>query len=73
MSDHGHEQGHRATTGVVTWASPSGQSMDICMHCAVRLGGEWPKDHNGGEYCQVSHGQHDGECDVVDCEQEAAP
>lgn len=51
---------------VVTWQSPSGQTIDVCRICEERLNAEhtWPRDGRGEEYCQVSRGEHHGECDL---------
>lgn len=49
---------------VVTWQSPAGARMRICLACEARLKGNWPKDTRGDEYCQVSHGAHEGHCDL---------
>ena len=49
---------------VVTWQSPSGAQINVCTKCDSMS--EWPKDHTGQEYCTVSKGRHDGECDVCD-------
>ena len=49
---------------VITWQAPSGSTLSICPGCERALAGRWPKDHSGQEYCQVSHGLHDGICEV---------
>ncbi len=53
---------------VVTWQSPSGDTLDICRECEVRLqrDRQWPKDGRGQEYCSVHHGLHESEmgCDA---------
>jgi hypothetical protein len=51
---------------VVTWQSPSGDTLDICLECEVQLAKSWswPKDRTGQDYCQVSHGLHRGECEA---------
>ena len=53
-------------TKVVTWMSPTGDTMDICRECEAKLEGRWPKDARGQEYCQVSRGLHRGECQCED-------
>lgn len=51
---------------VVTWISPSGQTISICPDCERKLQerGKWPKDSTGQEYCGASHGLHRGNCEV---------
>lgn len=53
---------------VITWSSGNGDTIDICPRCEARLEADrkWPKDARGQEYAQVSHGLHDGECQVED-------
>jgi hypothetical protein len=55
---------------VVTWQSPSGRTIHICPACERKLqaAGDWPKDRIGQEYCQVSHGLHEGVCNLCDSE-----
>jgi hypothetical protein len=49
---------------VVTWQAPGGGTLNVCLSCEKRLHTErrWPRDARGQEYCQVSHGAHDGRC-----------
>lgn len=56
------------TQKVVTWQSPSGQAINICRKCEQRLrsSNSWPKDSQGQEYCQVSHGLHTSVCHTCD-------
>ena len=51
---------------VVTYQSPSGQTIDICRDCEQELTARasWPRDDRGQEYCSVSRGLHDGTCHV---------
>jgi len=51
---------------IVTWQSPSGNTMDICSCCKRRLEAaySWPKDDDGQEFCSVSRGLHRGVCDL---------
>ena len=49
---------------VVSWKSPSGETVDVCQDCELRLAGRWPRDQKGEEYCSVSRGLHHGECEV---------
>lgn len=51
---------------VVTWQSPSGQTINVCRPCERRLteAQEWPRDTQGQEYATVSHGEHAGRCEV---------
>lgn len=60
-------------TTVVTWQSPTGATINVCEHCEARLtaGREWPTDSTGQEYCTVSHGLHEGQCDICEAEDEA--
>lgn len=57
--------GREHSKEVMTWQSPSGNSLRICMDCGVALSryGEWPRDVNGQVYCRVIHGRHRGRCD----------
>lgn len=55
---------------IVTWGSPSGNSISICRECQKRLEavGQWPRDGRGEEYCQVIFGERYGShCDVHPC------
>jgi hypothetical protein len=49
---------------VTTWQTASGEKIDICKVCEKSLSGDWPRNDRGEEFCQVSHGLHDGECDT---------
>jgi len=49
---------------IITWATPAGKTKNICKSCEKKLAGNWPKDENGNEYCQVQHGEHSGQCDI---------
>ena len=66
-----HEASNCAALGlhthrVVTWQSPSGATLDVCTACATRLEAahSWPRTESGEEYCQVSHGEHRGTCEL---------
>jgi hypothetical protein len=50
---------------VVTWQDPAGNTLDVCPACeaAYSAAGTWPRTEYG-EYCSVSHGKHQGECQV---------
>src|ERR1700676_458722 len=54
----------RTDMKVVSWKSPSGETVDVCQDCELRLAGRWPRDQKGEEYCSVSRGLHHGECEV---------
>jgi len=55
-------------TTVITWTSPNGSKLDVCIACEKRLRrrGTWPRDSQGQEYCQVSVGRHPGICDLCE-------
>lgn len=58
---------------VITWSDPNGNEIQICEDCqaAQEAAGTWPKNPvTGTEYCQVSHGLHEGQCEL--CEPPAA-
>jgi hypothetical protein len=44
---------------VVTWQTPSGDTVDLCRECD-KLPAQ--RNERGEEYCQVSHGAHRGTC-----------
>lgn len=48
---------------VVTWSTPSGDSINLTKAQERRLtkAGRWPRNAQGDEYCQVSFGLHAGE------------
>lgn len=53
-------------TGVVTYQNPGGSTrVTLCEPCAgvLATAGQWPRDHQGAELCQVHHGQRPGQCD----------
>lgn len=53
----------------ITYQSPTGATLNICTECEKRLDGQpWPKDNTGQEYCTVSHGLHQGVCDLCNPE-----
>lgn len=56
------------TTRVITWATPSGSTIDLTrgQERELRRAGVWPRDHQGQEFCQVSHGLHRGEPSLDD-------
>jgi|GEM_PF-3148739 len=49
-------------TEVITYSSPGGGTIDLTLEQVELLTqlSTWPKDWNGREYCQVSHGAHRG-------------
>lgn len=49
-------------TEVITYHSPNGGTIDLSLEQIELLEtlGTWPKDYEGREFCQVSHGQHSG-------------
>lgn len=49
---------------VVTWQSPGGYKMSLCSEHGREHDRTPYRDPNGQEFCQVSHGQHSGLCDV---------
>jgi hypothetical protein len=55
---------------VVTWQTPRGDVIDICPSCEATLmrrkgyAGAWPTNEVGEQYCQVSHGAHEGACEA---------
>ena len=51
---------------VVTYQDDRGGNINICLKCETKLkeAHEWPKNSVGQEYCTVSHGLHEGECDL---------
>lgn len=53
-------------TSVVTYQTPSGETIEICDACEARLTAarDWPRSSRGEEYCQVSYGRHDGSCAI---------
>lgn len=55
------------TAKVTTYQAPNGITANICADCEQRLASSWPRNESG-EYCTVSHGLHDGECDYCDGE-----
>lgn len=64
MANHPNRSKHSGK--VVTYQSPSGGALDVCTQCAKVLerANTWPRDAGGREYCAVSHGLHDGRCDL---------
>ncbi len=50
---------------VITYSSGRSQ-ISICTLCERRheAAGTWPSDTWGTEYCTVSHGEHEGVCDL---------
>ena len=48
------------TRKVVTYQSPRGNKIDLtpAQVRAHHKAGTWPKDWDGQQYCQVSHGLH---------------
>ena len=71
-SDAGPDHYYYSSQGdimkVVTWQAPNGQTLNICLRCEDQIlldsAAAWPRNARGEEYCQVSHGAHDGRCDV---------
>lgn len=55
-----------AVRNVITYQAPNGRTINICPDCEARLTheGDWPCNEQGEEYCTVSHGLHEGVCDV---------
>ena len=49
---------------VVTWQSPRGGTVDVCLSCERARMGRWPRDRWGDEYCTASRGLHEGSCDL---------
>jgi hypothetical protein len=51
---------------VVTWQSPGGGVLDVCLRCARAMDarGVWVRDNRGEEYCSVSRGEHYGDCEI---------
>jgi hypothetical protein len=51
---------------VVSWQSPNGRVLVVCLTCARAMDarGIWFRDERGAEYCSVSRGEHEGECEV---------
>ena len=49
---------------VITYQAPDSAAIDICQDCESKLAGNWPRNNKGEEFCSVSHGLHDDECDV---------
>lgn len=49
-------------TEIITYQAPDGGTIDLSIEQVELLThlGTWPKDWQGREYCQVSHGQHRG-------------
>ena len=47
---------------IITYQSPSGQTINLSEEQVLQLEAKnsWPKDSNGQEFCQVSHGWHEG-------------
>jgi hypothetical protein len=61
MSDESAEdECHIPQADVVTWSTPSGDTLNITPDQAERLEkrGIWPKNARGEEYCQILHGLH---------------
>lgn len=48
---------------VVTWQTPSGDTIDLTKAQERKLtkAGRWPRNAQGEEYCQVKIGLHVGE------------
>lgn len=52
---------------VITWSDHAGNHIDICEACQAEQErrGVWLRNPATGiEYCQVSHGLHEGQCDL---------
>ena len=51
---------------VVSYNAPGSDQINICRDCEKTLKNtqDWPRDHRGVEYCQVSHGLHAGYCSL---------
>ena len=56
-----------ATAQVVTWQTPRGATLNVCLLCEDgmnALGRWWTAPATGEEFCQVSRGRHTGTCDI---------
>ena len=49
---------------VISYNAPGSERINICRNCEKTLKAmrDWPRDHRGVEYCQVSYGLHEGYC-----------
>lgn len=56
---------------VVTYQAPNGETIDICQDCEAKLADNWPRNNRGEEFCSVSHGLHDGDCDTCNNENDS--
>lgn len=56
---------------VTTWQASNGQTIDICRQCEKSLADNWPRNSRGEEFCSVSHGLHNGSCQI--CNPTTAP
>ena len=47
---------------VITWQAPDGSRISLTrqQERKLRKYGIWPRNQNGEEYCNISHGLHDG-------------
>lgn len=60
-----HANRSKHSKSVITWQSPCGETLDVCVRCERDLSRHWPRDSRGEEFCQVSRGKHVGRCGVT--------